>query len=192
MPNTQILLLGNRFYQTLVGVTTKGLAALAHYCVHLSELRIHFQIASLDPPEIPNFAPFDGRSFPLGDCALTDLDVGDSNIPEASVLMVALILLRIFPRLNCIEHEGEGWEKVARAIGRLVDSLITQVRNPHLLHLDVPLMTLHQGRALDVGVSANHEICKKWPSFSTSPTNRLLLWCLSFPACSTCTPHSFT
>ena len=117
MSELETLRYGDRLCQTPVGVTTKGLAALAHCCVRLYELRIHFQVASLDPPEVPNFAYIDERSFPLGDCALTDLDVGNSDIPEASVLMVALTLLRIFPRLNWIEHGGEGWEKVANAIG---------------------------------------------------------------------------
>ena len=94
------------------GVTVKGLCALAHYCPHLGYLRIHFQIPTFDPPETPILA----SSKPRESCALTLLDVGHTQVPEESMLVVALILLRIFPDLEDISYSHIGWEKVATAI----------------------------------------------------------------------------
>ena len=115
MPKLETLQFGDRPCQTPAGVTAKGLFALTRYCAHLSELRIHFQVASLSPPETPDLGSFYSWSVPEGGCALTVLDVGEIRLPEESSLMVAITLLRIFPRLKCIEHDG-GWEKVADAI----------------------------------------------------------------------------
>jgi hypothetical protein len=99
------------------GVTAKGLVALARHCPDLVELRIHFQVASLSTPPAglgitPNFEST--RSWT--DCALEHLVVGEIPVPEESVLMVALTLLRIFPRISSIYSMDEGWEKVGDAI----------------------------------------------------------------------------
>ena len=52
----------------------------------------------------------------LPDCALTNLKVGKIPVPEKSMLMVALILLRIFPRLIVISGTGARWAKVCGAM----------------------------------------------------------------------------
>lgn len=116
MPMLEALRLGEKPCQIPAGVTSKGLSALAHYCLRLSELRIHFQVDSLDPTEFPIFPPAGEPAIPRGDCGLTILDVGDIHLPEESTLMATLMLLRIFPRLKWLEYTDEGWDKVANAI----------------------------------------------------------------------------
>jgi len=112
MPKLETLHFGEEPCKTPTGVTAKGLAALAYYCPRLTALRIHFQVASFDPV----ITSGGGSTIPWEDCALTDLDVGDISLPEVSALMVALTLLRIFPRLDCIQYRNMGWEQVANAI----------------------------------------------------------------------------
>ena len=116
MPKLEILHLGAKSCQTPAGVTVKGLAALAYYCLHLSRLRVHFQVASLDPPAIPQVVPGTESTMPREDCALTDLEAGGIPVSEESALMDALTLLRIFPRLKFITYTNRGWSKVAQAI----------------------------------------------------------------------------
>ncbi|KAF9786361.1 hypothetical protein BJ322DRAFT_783082 [Thelephora terrestris] len=116
MPKLEALRFGDRPCETPAGVTIKGLSALAHHCPHLRSLSIHFQVASLDVSEMHESTSSDDCAIPREDCALLDLDVGATYMPEESALMVALTLLRIFPRLKWIEHNCEGWEKVAAAI----------------------------------------------------------------------------
>ena len=70
MPMLEILYLGRTLCKTLRGVTAKGLAALAHYCPRLSELRIHFQVAGLDLSAIPQAASSGESTMPREDCAL--------------------------------------------------------------------------------------------------------------------------
>ena len=118
MPKLQLLRLGeNPCRQFATGVTAKGLVALAHHCQNLSLLRIHFQVTSLSATSVgPGVAPDAESTISWTGCALTDLEVGKIPVPEGSVLMVALTLLRIFPRLIFIDGTDEGWEKVANAI----------------------------------------------------------------------------
>ena len=116
MPMLEILHLGEQPCQTPGGITAKGLAALAHYCLRLSELRIHFQVASLNPPEIPAVISNCESTTPWVDCALTTLEVGDIRVPKKASLMVTLTLVRIFPRLSVIYWRDEGWEKVEDAL----------------------------------------------------------------------------
>jgi hypothetical protein len=55
---------------------------------------------------------------------LKDLDVGEISMPEESVLMVTLTLVRIFPNISGIEDGNENWGKVSDAIclsGQIVD-----------------------------------------------------------------------
>jgi hypothetical protein len=116
MPKLETLQLGNAPCQIPTGVTVEGLAALAYYCIHLSALRVHFQVASLDPPAVPGVASGGEFAIPREDCALMDFEVGEIHVPEESTLMVALTLLRIFPRVDNIEYFDEGWRKVADAM----------------------------------------------------------------------------
>ena len=118
MPKLRSLKLGDEpCGEFMAGVTTKGLVALALRCPNLRYLRMHFQVASLSaPPASPGTCR---NTEPTGlwtNCALTDLVVGDMVVPEESVLTVALTLLLIFPRIDCIEFTDEGWEKVEDAI----------------------------------------------------------------------------
>ena len=43
---------------------------------------------------------------------MTDLEVEEIFVSEESVLMVALALLRISPRIEFIDGTDEGWAKV--------------------------------------------------------------------------------
>ena len=118
MPKLNALHLGEAPCDEIpIGVTTEGLAALSRYCPDLSALRVHFQVASLCAlPVNYRVASDPGSVAPQRVCALTDLDVGEIPVPDDSVLMVALNLSLIFPRINNIEFDGENWERVADAI----------------------------------------------------------------------------
>ena len=105
--------------QIATGVTTKGLLALAQHCPNLSTLRIHFQVASLSVPSAtPGMPPNTESTAPRTDCALTDLEVGETPMPEGSELTIARTLLRIFPRISVSWFSDEGWEQVDDAINR--------------------------------------------------------------------------
>ena len=116
MPNLELLYLGGVPCQTPTGVTAKGLAALAYYCLNLFALRIHFRVDSLDPPSASIITTSDQPITSRTDCALTTLEVGEMPMMVGSALMVALTLLHIFPHLEFIEYYNEGWEEVAGAI----------------------------------------------------------------------------
>jgi len=62
---------------------------------------------------VPNAGP----AASWTDCALEVLCVGETPMPEGSELVVALTLLRVFPRLNSIVFD-EGWEEVENTINR--------------------------------------------------------------------------
>jgi hypothetical protein len=143
MPKLRILNLGDDpCRQFTAGVTAKGLVALARHCPDLFMLRIHFQVASLStPPAGLGITPNAESIRSWTDCALTDLVVGEMLVPEESVLMVALTLLRIFPRISSISFMDEGWEEVEDAIygsKRIFDCSCKQCPP---LRLDVPPMT---------------------------------------------------
>ena len=118
MPKLKRLRLGDTpCRQPTTGVTAKGLMALAHHCKDLSLLRVHFQVASLGVPLAgPGVTPNAESTVSWTDCALTDLEVGKIPVPEKSMLMVALTLLRIFPQLIFISGTGARWAKVCSAI----------------------------------------------------------------------------
>ena len=121
MPKLEILELGfSPCGQSTTGVTTKGLLALARHCPKLSTLCVHLRVASLgEPPGIPGMDPNSGSATSWADCALAQLIVGETPVPEGSAMVIALTLLRIFPRLGFIESTGEayeGWKKVENAI----------------------------------------------------------------------------
>jgi len=118
MPKLRILRLGDDpCRQSTTGVTAKGLVALAHHCPNLMSLRVHLQVASLSTPPASPEMTLNVKSIPSrADCLLTDLVVGETPVPEESVLMVALTLLRIFPRISDISSFDEEWEEVENAI----------------------------------------------------------------------------
>ena len=99
------------------GVTAKGLVALAHHCPNLSALCVHIKVVSLIiPPATIGMAPNAEPTALRRDSALEDLAVGKIPMPDQSVLMVAVTLGRIFPRIENIEGTHEGWRKVEDAI----------------------------------------------------------------------------
>ena len=117
MPKLEYLTLGDKPCHPFAGgVTAKGLMALSYNCPNLSFLCVHFQVASLsDPPTGLETTRDVRRSV---SCALTDLEVGEIPMPEESVLVVALTLLRIFPRIETFSYIDDGWEKVEDMIRR--------------------------------------------------------------------------
>ena len=120
MPKLKNLALGDPpCSQSTTGITTKGLLALARHCPGLFFLCVHLRVASLgEPPGIPGVVPGAGPATPWTDCALAELIVGETPVPEGSATMIALTLLQIFPRLGCIISRDEGWEEVENAINR--------------------------------------------------------------------------
>ena len=120
MPKLKSLTLGDRpCGQITGGVTAKGLLALAHHCPKLSVLCVHLQVAGLgDPPGIPGTDPKAETAASWTDCALAEFVVGETPVPEGSTMVIALTLLRIFPRLDCILFTDEEWGEVLNAINR--------------------------------------------------------------------------
>ena len=116
MPGLEILHLGHPCRTPVNGITATGFATLAHYCPHLSTLRVHFEVANLlDLPEIPGVPPGGKPTVP---CALTELDVERILLPKEFVLGVSLTLLRIFPRIQSIKYHDERWREVDDMIFR--------------------------------------------------------------------------
>ena len=100
-----------------IGVTAKGLVALASHCPELSTLCIHFQVDSLiSLPVVSTTASGNRSTTSQRDCALTGLEVGEIPLPEESVSTVALTLAYIFPCIEWIDCVDENWDKVADAI----------------------------------------------------------------------------
>jgi len=117
MPGLRALQLGcDPCREFTIGVTAEGLMALALHCPDLRLLCIHFQVDSLTaPPASPGMSPNAKPTDSWTDCALTELVVGKIPAPE-SALMVTLALLRIFPRIEAIASDDEGWQEVEDAI----------------------------------------------------------------------------
>ena len=108
---------GNPCGESTMGVTAKGLTALALGFPDLRCLRIHFQVASLSAsPANPGISRDVEPTGSQVDCALWELAVGEIVVPEESVLTVALTLLRIFPRIGIIHFVNDGWRRVEDAI----------------------------------------------------------------------------
>ena len=118
MPKLRTLQLGHEPCREIpTGVTVKGLVVLAHHCLDLTALRLHFQVYSLsDPPTFTEVNCTAAPTTPRRECALRELEVGEIPMPEESVLVVALTLARIFPHIEYIECIDENWEKVMNAI----------------------------------------------------------------------------
>ena len=153
MPKLKYLALGDApCGRSTTGITTKGLLTLAHHCPKLWSLRVHLQVASLsEPSRIPGMVRNAGPAASWTDCTLTDLSVGKTPVPERSAMTIALTLLRIFPRLDCIMFIDEGWEEVENAINcsrEIIDCSSKQ--HP----LTIPWSTLNDhstGAALEAG-----------------------------------------
>ena len=120
MPKLQVLKLGDEPCQEFaIGATANGLVALALHCPELRDLCIHIQVASLGaPPVNPGIEPASSWT----DCVLVNLVVGEIPVPE-SALVVALTLLRIFPRIERIDSIQDEWREVEDAI-RLSKSIV--------------------------------------------------------------------
>ena len=118
MPKLKILELGNPPCREIpIGITAKGLMVLAHHCPDLYTICIHFQVASLcSPSEISVVAAGTGCTAIRKDCALVELDVGEIPVPEESVLVIALTLAHIFPRVEGIDCVDQSWYRVVDAI----------------------------------------------------------------------------
>ena len=135
MPKLEDLRLGGPPCTTHTGVTVNGLIGLAHRCPHLSKLRIHFQaftlaeVAAGATMPSPSDEPVSRRE----DCALTDLEVGETPIPAGSELTVALILLQIFPHVLNVEYTNFRWETVANIIkdSRRIGAFVHRSSKPH-------------------------------------------------------------
>ena len=128
LPKLEVLQLGDMPCETPTGVTADGLTTLARRCPHLSKLRIHFQASSLveAATSTTSPSPSDEPVVRQEDCALTNLEVGETPIPAQSGSTVARMLLQIFPRMLNLEYTSREWETVAEIIrdsGRLGSSV---------------------------------------------------------------------
>jgi len=116
MPKLRALRLGGGpCREFAIGATAKGLMALALHCPDLLYLCIHFQVVSLSTP-LASPGRKTEHSGSWAGCALREIVVGETVVPEESVSTVALTLLQIFPRVENIDSDEEGWEKVKDAI----------------------------------------------------------------------------
>ena len=151
MPELRILRLGDDPCDKFTGgVTVKGLVALAHNCPNLSSLCIHLQVASLsDPPTGLKTTRDAGHSALWTGCALTKLEVGWIPVPERSASIVALTLLRIFPRIEFIEFVDKGWFEVEGLICRSKEILDCSSKYRHLTTLQSSLLTLLRSQSYD-------------------------------------------
>ena len=97
MPELEILQLDKQPHQAVRGVIFKGLIALTlRYPLGLSKLHVYFQ-ANRSAEAISTTEPSSPSKpavvTPQMNCALTDLQVGETPISESSALVVGLILL---------------------------------------------------------------------------------------------------
>ena len=151
MPKLESLCLGDwPCHQLTGGATAKGLTALARNCLNLSSLRVHFRAASLiDPPTDPETTLNVGYSALWAGCALTKLEVGGIPVPEGSASMVALALLRIFPRIETIDFMDTAWSEVEDMVflSKLLDDCSSKYH--HLTVLRNSSLTLLWSRSRD-------------------------------------------
>ena len=121
------------------GVTANGLVALVHNCPNISCLRVHFRAESLIGPTT-GFETTDnaGHSTLWMGCALKVLEVGEIPVPEGSESMVAITLLRIFPRIETIIVYDAGWIGVEDMIRRSEQIVDRSSRCHHHTVLGIP------------------------------------------------------
>lgn len=137
MPKLRILQLGRPPCRIITGVTFKGLVALACRCLQLTKLCVHFQahgLAGAIASTEPLFPPEREAVVPRANCALTDLQVGETPVPPRSTLAISMTLLQIFPQILNVEHTNPHWRNVADAIKlfRRIGRHIHHTSKPHL------------------------------------------------------------
>ena len=116
LPELEILRFGKFPCGNPTGITAKGFVVLARHCPRLSCLSIHFQVASLSSTDLPSATPGDETAMPLEECALTELHVGYTHLPDESASMVVKALTGIFPRLKFIDYLNRNWENAVEAM----------------------------------------------------------------------------
>ena len=138
MPKLETLRLGDQPCSAPTGITVNGLISLACGCPRLSRLRVHFQALSLvtaaTGPTIPS--PSDDEAIPprREDCALVELEVGETPVSTLSGFTVALVLFRVFPRITNVKYIDWAWQTVQETIEdcRRVDALLHHSSKTHL------------------------------------------------------------
>ena len=134
MPRLECLELGYPCGERSTGITVKGLAILAHHCLDLSSLSVHFQVDSLSDPPVVDVVPSTAGSATLRrSCALRGLDSGEMSLATELVPTVALTLVFIFPHIERIYFANDGWEKVMKAI-RHSRRIVNYSSKKHSLH----------------------------------------------------------
>lgn len=134
MPHLQVLQLGGDPCGEPGGVTIRGLTALAHYCPHLVNLTIHFQMDTLHPLATARRALAEKTNVPVPQaCALRILRVGSAFPPEEPMSMVKIMftLLNVFPNLESIvpDDDNHEWDGVGEALrGWLIRGLSEKCR----------------------------------------------------------------
>ena len=149
MPKLEILRLGEDPCKTPTGVTVNGLIGLAHRCPHLSELRIHFQAASLVDTTVVAATQSLSDHEPVvqrRDCALTDLEVGEIPIPAQSGSKIPFILLQIFPHILNVVYTNEQWKTVAETVNefRQISAFVHRSGKAHPSHPQLSLVMDYQ------------------------------------------------
>lgn len=145
MPKLEVLKLGDAPCHETTGATVKGLIDLTFLCPHLSKLRIHFQAdtlfdAAMNAVSTP--LPEEEPDSQREDCALTDLEVGDTPIPPQSGMKIALLLLQIFPRIRTVRYTNREWRAVAKTVKNF-KQIGTYVRRIGTIHRHVRLTFKH-------------------------------------------------
>jgi hypothetical protein len=115
LPELEILRFGKFPCGTPTGITAKGFAVLARYCPRLSCLSIHFQIASLSSSDVPRVTSDDDTAMPREECALKELHVGFTSLPDESASTVIETLTSIFPHLKSIDFFNRSWDDAVEA-----------------------------------------------------------------------------
>ena len=136
MPKLVTLKLGKAPCAVSGGITIHGLIALIHHCRDISTLRVHFRTNSLVEAltVADEVAPSLQEPCIPWEGSLISLEVGATPILESHKYLIALALLRIFPRLRNIAYVGEEWKWVANMIilCRGVDSVVRRSGKMHL------------------------------------------------------------
>lgn len=140
IPGLETLQLGNKPCQAPSNVTIQGLIALAHHCVGLTRLSIHFRAESLIVAVVNVPAPPVSGSeshLPRGNCALTSLEVGKIPAPDQYPIEAFLTLLHIFPHLLEIDYVDIGWKWIADtiALSNRIGSFVHHSGKVRSLHL---------------------------------------------------------
>ena len=124
LPKLEILRFGRAPCGEPTGITAKGFAVLACHCPRLSCLSIHFQIANFSLSDVPRVTSGGETSIPREECALTELHVGYTVLPDQSASMAIEILTCIFPHLEYIDYSHVSWRNAANEmmhVKRFVD-----------------------------------------------------------------------